>query len=108
MTRSPGPPEEGVSVVIAGAVGVANAANVNALLRVAVPPSVTTTTSFGPAVPAGVMAVMEVPVERISVAVAPPIVTVASSRPPPVMVMLVPPATDPVAGRTSVNVGAAI
>ena len=80
----------------------------NPPLRVAAEPSATfaTTTSFGPAPPAGVTAVIEVEVTAVTVAAAPPTVTVASiSKSVPVIVIVVPPVVVPVFGAMPVIVG---
>jgi hypothetical protein len=62
-----------------------------------------------PAVPAGVVAVIEVSLTTVKlVAAVPPMVTaVALVKPLPVMVTAVPPAVVPDAGETLANVGAA-
>ena len=71
------------------------------------PPMVVTITLADPALPAGVIAVMEVALATLKLAGAPPIVTdVAPATLVPVMVMLVPPAADPTEGETLINVGA--
>ena len=71
------------------------------------PPGVVTTTLAVPAVPAGVVTVMEVALFTTRlVAVVPPMVTpVAPVKLVPVMVMLVPPATGPLVGEILVTVG---
>lgn len=73
-----------------------------------VPPGVMTSTLALPAVPAGVVAVIDVAVLTLTpVAAVPPTVTcVAPVRLVPVMVMPVPPVTGPVFGLTDVTVGA--
>ena len=73
------------------------------------PPEVVTDTDFAPAVPAGVFAVSEVRAEFTTtvVAVAVPTFTVVSpgTKPVPVTVIVVPPASGPLAGVTAVTVG---
>ena len=77
-------------------------------MEVLVPPGVVTKTLAVPAVPAGVVTVIEVSLTKVKVAAAPPIVTaVAPVKPVPVMVMLVPPATGPLVGEILVTVGTA-
>ena len=79
------------------------ATKVNALLPIALPTAVTTTTSATrPAAPAGVTAVMLVgEITFKLVAATPPIVTlVVPSRSVPVIVINVPPKVEPVAGET--------
>ena len=68
---------------------------------------VTKTLTAGPAVPAGVVAVILVALTTTTlVAAIPPMVTpVAPVKPVPVMVMLVPPATGPLVGEILVTVG---
>ena len=80
----------------------------NAPVLVTTPPAVVTTTSFAPAVPAGVFAVMEVAVATILVAATPPTVTVAPVKLVPAMVIDVPPAIGPEIGETAVIVGSAM
>ena len=71
------------------------------------PPGVYTTTPVRPAVPGGVVTVMEVAVSAVIVAaVVPKSTAVASVRYVPVMVTAVPPAVDPVDGMILVMVGA--
>ena len=79
----------------------------NALVLVAVPPAVVTVTSFAPAVPAGVLAVIEVALTTtILVAETPPTFTlVAPVKLVPVMVIEVPPNVVPELGLTLVIVG---
>ena len=68
-----------------------------------------TTTLLVPAVPAGVVAVIEVELTKELAAVVPPIVTDAPlTKPVPVMVILVPPANGPLEGVTEITVGAAV
>ena len=97
-------PEIGATVVIVG-----SATFVNALALVAVPPTVVTATSFAPAAPAGVTAVMEVELTATTlVAATPPTFTVAPARKfVPVRVRIVPAASGPALGVTEVSVGAA-
>ena len=73
----------------------------------AVPPAVVTVTSFAPAVPAGVLAVIEVALTTtILVAETPPTFTlVAPVKLVPVMVIEVPPNVVPDVGETLVMVG---
>ncbi len=79
----------------------------NALLLLAVPPAVVTVTSFSPALPAGVIAVMEVALTTITlVAETPPTFTlVAPVKLVPLMVIEVPPNVGPDVGLTLVMVG---
>ena len=82
---------------------------INALGKVAVPPAVVTTTSFAPAAPAGVTAVIDVSLTTTTlVAATPPTVTL---DPPikfvPVIVIAVPPVMSPTFGLTDEIVGAA-
>ena len=81
---------------------VGGASIVNAPLPVALPTTVTTTTSARPAAPAGVTAVILVgEITFKLVAATPPIVTlVVPSRSVPVIVINVPPKVEPVAGET--------
>ena len=74
-----------------------------------VPPGVVTTTLAVPAVPAGVVAVIEVSLTTVNdVAAVPPMVTaVAPVKPVPVSVTLVPPAVLPLLGEIAVTVGVA-
>ena len=79
----------------------------NALGLVATPPVVVTTTSFAPAAPTGVTAVMEVAVTTTLVAATPPTFTVAPAiKFVPAIVMGVPGVSGPDAGNTLVIVGA--
>jgi hypothetical protein len=75
-----------------------------------VPPAVVTRTLAVPAVPAGVVAVIEVALTTVTpVAAAPPIVTeVAPVKSVPVIVTEVPPRVDPFAGDTAVTDGAGV
>lgn len=80
----------------------------NAPDLVAVPPGVITETSLEPIVPAGVVAVMEVPATFTTTLVAafPPTVTlVAPVKIVPAMVMVVPPPVGPVEGVTEAMFG---
>ena len=79
----------------------------NALGLVATPPVVVTTTSFAPAVPTGVTAVMEVAVTTTLVAAAPPTFTVAPVKLVPVIVIDVPAVSGPDEGATVAMVGSA-
>ena len=96
-------PEIGVTVVMVG-----SATYVNAAVLVAVPPTVVTATSFTPAAPAGVTAVMEVELTTTTlVAATPPTFTVVPARKlVPVRVRVVPAAIGPALGVTEVSVGA--
>ena len=78
------------------------------VLAVVVPPDVVTNTLEAPAGPAGVVAVMLVVLFTIRlVAATPPMVTpVAPVKSVPVMVMVVPPAGEPLVGEILVTVGA--
>jgi hypothetical protein len=82
---------------------------VNAPVDVDEPPKVVTTTSFAPAVPAGVAAVNDVPEPFTTtlVAGAPPTVTEAPLKFVPVIVISVPAANGPDEGLTLAMVGAA-
>jgi hypothetical protein len=74
--------------------------------EVTLPPAVVTTTSFAPAVPAGVVTAIEVAVLAPSVAAVPPMVTlVTPERLVPVMVTEVPPPVGPLDGVTLPIVG---
>ena len=97
-------PLDGLTVKIVGRVVL----YVKAICLVAVPPGVVTATLFEPAVPAGVIADMEVELATIKlVASTPPTDTnVAPVKFVPVMVIVVPPPTDPDTGLTEVMVGA--
>ena len=81
----------------------------NNVLAALVPLGVVTKTLAVPAVPAGVVAVMIVELNTVTlVAVTPSIVTaVAPVKSVPVMVMVVPPAIKPLVGEIVVTVGAA-
>ena len=81
----------------------------NALALVAVPPAVVTATLLAPAVPAGVLAVIDEALTTIFVAAIPLTVTlVAPVKLVPAMVMAVPPKVEPVAGVTLEIVGAGV
>jgi hypothetical protein len=87
-------------------VGVDEAMYVNAPVLVTLPLIVFTTTSFKPAVPAGVTAVICDSNLLVMLANEPPISTlVAPSKFVPVIVIVVPPLVDPVAGLTDAIVG---
>jgi len=75
-----------------------------------VPTGVVTKTLAAPAMLAGVVAVMVFELTTITlVAAVPPMVTDAGLvKPAPVMVIIVPPAVGPLAGRTLITVGAEI
>ncbi len=79
----------------------------NAPKALAVPAGVITFTSFAPAGPAGVMAVMEVALTTTTLAAAaPPTVTLlAPVKLVPVMVIAVPPKVKPEVGLTETMVG---
>ncbi len=81
---------------------------VKALVSVELPPGVVTTTSLAPAVPAGVVIVIEVAVLPVIVAAAPPMVTdVALARSvPEITTPVVPPAVGPDEGLMLVADGA--
>ena len=79
----------------------------NAPVFVATPPVVVTTTSFTPAVPAGVFAVIEVAVTTTLVAATPPTFTVAPVKLVPAMVIDVPAVSGPDVGDTLAMVGSA-
>ena len=96
-------PLVGVTLETVGA-----ATYVNAPVDVATPPIVVTTTSFAPAVPDGVTAVIEVALATTTlVAAAPSTVTVAPVKFVPVMVIAVPAANGPEDGLTLAMVVAA-
>jgi hypothetical protein len=80
---------------------------VNPLVRLPLCPLTVTVTVTAPALPAGVVAVMEVLLTRVTlVAAVPPNVTVASApKFVPVIVTAVPPAIEPLFGDTLVTVG---
>ena len=82
----------------------------NALVLVSIPPAVVTVTSFTPAVPAGVIAVMLVALTTTTlVAETPPTFTlVAPVKFVPVMVIEVPPSVVPDVGETLVMVGSGV
>ena len=80
----------------------------NSVLAEFVPPAVVTRTLTVPAVPAGVVQVAVVLLTMTAdvQATPPTVMPVAPVRLVPVMVILVPPAVDPLAGDTAVTVGA--
>jgi len=83
---------------------------VNNVFAELVPPAVVTSTLAEPALPAGVVQVIEVlELTDGEVHVLPPIVTVVApvTKFVPVMAMDVPPAVGPLAGETEATVGAA-
>ena len=82
---------------------------INALGKVAVPPAVVTATSFAPAAPAGVTAVIDVSLTTTTLVagLTPTVTLLAPVKFVPVIVMAVPPAIDPDDGLTLVIVGAA-
>ena len=72
-----------------------------------VPPTVVTSMLTAPAVWAGVVAVILVGLITVKLTAVPPMLTaVAPAKLLPVIVILVPPAADPVEGETLVTVGA--
>ena len=73
------------------------------------PDGVVTVTLIIPAVPAGLVVVIEVPLTTVKLvaAVLPNFTAVAPSKFVPVIVTGVPPITEPVAGERTVTVGAA-
>ena len=81
----------------------------NAPVAVAVPPAVVTATSFAPAAPAGVTAVIDVSLTTTTLVagLTPTVTLLAPVKFVPVMVIAVPPAVDPDDGLTLVIVGAA-
>ena len=79
-------------------------------MPVTAPPGAVTTTSTGPALYAGVVAVIWVAelTVKLLAALLPPLLkltSVAPRKPVPVIVMEVPPAIDPLVGETAVTVG---
>ena len=96
-------PPDGLTLVIFGT----GAMDVNAFVLVTIPPAVVTVTSLLPAVPAGVVAVMEVALTTTKlVAAMPPTATlVAPVKFVPVIVIVVPPVIGPEGGLTLVIVG---
>ena len=78
------------------------------MLALLVPPGVVTKTLAVPAVPAGVVTVMEVALftTRLVAAVPPMVTAVAPVKSAPVMVMVVPPAAEPVVGEILITGGA--
>ena len=82
----------------------------NPLARLPLCPPEVTVTVTAPTLPAGVVAVMLVPLATtMFVAAFPPNVTVApEAKPVPVIVTLVPPAVGPLFGDTLVTVGGAM
>lgn len=99
-------PLDGLTVKIVGRVVL----YVKAICLVAVPPGVVTATLFEPAVPAGVTADMEVELATIKLVASTPstVTTVAPVKFVPVMVIVVPPPTEPDTGLTAEIVGAGI
>ena len=79
-----------------------------ALVWMAVPPAVVTATLFAPAVPAGVLAVIEVAFTTTTLVAAMPLTVtlVVPVKLIPVMVNAVPPRVDPEVGEMEVMVGA--
>ena len=97
-------PDDGVTLEIVG-IGIGTT-YVNAPVLVAVPPAVVTTTSLAPAVPTGVMAVIEVALATTLVAGTPPTVTLlALLKLVPTIVNAVPPVVGPEVGLTETKVG---
>ena len=80
----------------------------NPFALVADPPAVVTITFLAPAVPAGVIAVIDEALATTLVADLPSMATVAPVRFVPAMVIAVPPASGPELGVTEAMVGAAI
>ena len=82
----------------------------NIVFATLVPADVVTSTLAVPTLLAGVVAVMLVELTTVKlVAATPPMVTaVAPVKSAPVMVMFVPPATEPVVGEILITVGATI
>ena len=80
---------------------------VNALVLVAIPPAVVTVTSFTPAVPAGVTAVIFVAltITTLLAATPPTFTLVAPVKLVPAMENAVPPSVEPDVGLTLVMVG---
>ena len=80
----------------------------NAVFAALTPPPVVTTTLAVPAVPAGVVAVIDVSLTTTRLVAATPanVTPVAPLKPVPVIVTAVPPAGGPVAGAISETVGA--
>ena len=99
-------PLDGLTVKIVGRVVL----YVKAISLVAVPPGVVTATLFEPAVPAGVTADMEVELATIKLVASTPstVTAVAPVKFVPVMVIVVPPPTEPDTGLTAKIVGAGI
>ena len=79
----------------------------NSVLAALVPPAVVTSTLAVPALPAGVVQVAEVEEATLTDvhATPPTVMPVAPVKLVPVMVMLVPPAVEPLVGDTAVTVG---
>src|SRR5205814_10230592 len=101
VTESPGGPKLGEKPLTLGA-----ATYVNEPVDV-LPPGLVMPTDTVPAACAGVVTVSEVAERAVTVAALPPkVMLLALSRPVPVMVTAVPPATLPVAGVTVPIVGA--
>jgi len=98
-------PDAGATLVTEG-----GATYVKPAARVALCPSgFVTTTAAGPATPAGVVAVIVLPLTFTFVAAVPPTLTVAPvTKFVPVIVMAVPPAAGPLPGATLVMAGPAI
>ena len=82
----------------------------NNVLAALAPPGVVTKTLAVPALPAGVVAVMLVELTTVTLvaAVPPRAIAVAPVKLVPVMVMVVPPACEPLVGEILVTVGAGL
>ncbi len=82
----------------------------NNVLVALVPPGELTKALAAPALPAGVVALMLVELTTVTLvaAVPPRAIAVAPVKLVPVMVMVVPPAVEPLVGEILVTVGAAI
>ena len=82
----------------------------NNVLAALVPSGVVTKTLAVPALPAGVVAVMLVELTTVTLvaAVPPRAIAVAPVKLAPVMVMVVPPACEPLVGEILVTVGAGL
>jgi len=80
------------------------------VLAALVPPGAVTKTLAVPALPAGVVAVMLVELTTVTLvaAVPPRAIAVAPVKLVPVMVMVVPPACEPLVGEILVTVGAGL
>ena len=90
-------PENGLTLDIVGA---KTTTYVNAFTLLKVPPDVSTLTIFAPAVPVGVVAVIDVAVLVNTVALTSPTFTVAPVKFVPPIVIVVPPVVGPLEGLT--------